>query len=118
MVLCSKLDEKSVRDALEGGTFFFSSTRVHQGKSGSVEATPKVTRVDHDPAKGTITITATESGKPLASDAYHWIADGKVVHVGPTLNYNTTPEIGSYVRAEMYGQGGITLTNPFGLSQK
>ena len=117
-VLCQKLDEKTVRDTLCNGQFYFSSTRAHQGPKDDVASTPIITRIDHDKAAGTLTISATEAGKPFPSDACYWIADGKVIHIGPTLNYRTTPDIHSYVRAELRGQGGITLTNPFGFSQK
>lgn len=66
----------------------------------------------------------------LQSDGYQPVADyktsdrpwplGRVVHVGPTLPYRTTPGIGTYVRAELVRREGNhthrTFANPFGFS--
>ncbi|MDZ7615476.1 MAG: hypothetical protein U1E05_00640 [Patescibacteria group bacterium] len=115
VVLTSQLSEDAVRDAITRGAFFFASIRLHEAGSQSVEATPRIERVDHDVASGIITVTATEAGQPLAAEAYQWIADGKTVQTGPSLNYRATPGIGAYVRVEITGGGGTVFTNPFGL---
>lgn len=44
-----------------------------------------------------------------------WISDGMVIHEGDTLEYRNTANIGSYIRAEVIGEGGITYTDPFGV---
>lgn len=113
-VVTPELSEQAVRDAVTKGTFFASTIRLHPSGSQSVAATPVIEQVDHDDAGGVITLRATQGGAPLPDDAYHWIADGKTVHIGPTLDYQNTQGIGSYVRAEVTGDGGTTFTNPFG----
>ncbi len=115
-VVTGELSEQAVRDAITGGTFFASTIRLHPSGNQSVGATPIVHRVDHDAAHGVITLSATHAGAPLPDDAYQWIADGEVVHVGPSLDYQNTPGINNYVRAEITGAGGTTFTNPFGFT--
>ncbi len=44
----------------------------------------------------------------------HWIADGEVIHVGNTIDLDDySDKIGSYVRAEAYGYGGVMYTQAF-----
>ncbi len=117
VVLAPALDEAAVRGAICRGAFFSATIRLHEAGSQSVEAVPVVERIDHDADAGTLTIRAAEGGKPLPADAYQWIADGRTVHTGPTLNYRATPGIGPYVRAELTGSGGTLLTNPFGFER-
>lgn len=118
LVLTHQLNEGAVRDAITRGAFFFASIRLHEAADQSVETTPRIERVDHDATNGIITVRATEGGRLLAGNAYRWIADGKTVHVGPSLNYRTMPGIGTYVRAEVTGGGGTVFTNPFGFRQR
>lgn len=43
-----------------------------------------------------------------------WIADGKTIATGDTINLRDySDEIGSYVRAEVFGEGGIVYTQAF-----
>ena len=117
VVLAPALDEAAVRGAICRGAFFSATIRLHDAESQSVDATPQIERIDHDAEAGMLTIQATHGNEPLPDDGYLWIADGQVVHTGPTLNYRTTPGIGSYVRAELTGGGGTLLTNPFGFQR-
>ena len=113
VLLAGRLNEGTVRTALETGRYYFASTRVH-GLSADVDRTPRIERITHDEAAGRIAITATAAGSPVPDDACVWIADGRVVHTGLTLAYRSVPGIGGYARAEITGDGGTTLTNPFG----
>ena len=46
-----------------------------------------------------------------------WIADGKTIATGSTIDLDDySDKIGSYVRAEIFGEGGITYTQAFTLS--
>lgn len=72
--------------------------------------TPKVKAVSVDDVEDTITISTR--------DAYmvHWIADGKVIATGNTIDLDDySDDIGSYVRAEIVGEGGVIYTQPFTL---
>lgn len=71
---------------------------------------PKVTDIAVDDKEDTIAITA-ENYLTI-----HWIANGKVIHVGSEINLDDySDEIGSYVRAEIFGEGGILYTQAFTL---
>lgn len=72
--------------------------------------TPKVKSVSVDDTEDTITIST--------KDAYmvHWIADGNIIATGNTIDLDDySDQIGSYVRAEIIGEGGVIYTQPFTL---
>lgn len=70
--------------------------------------TPGVTWVAVDEAADTITLT-TENALGV-----QWIADGEVIATGGTLSLDSVSDkLGSYVRAEVFGNGGILYTQPF-----
>ena len=73
-------------------------------------AAPRVTGISVDEAEDSITLSA--------SDAYlvRWIADGRVIAVGDSIDLDEhSGEIGSYVRAEIIGEGGVIYTQAFTL---
>ncbi|MBQ2812636.1 MAG: hypothetical protein IJE63_05230, partial [Clostridia bacterium] len=71
-------------------------------------ASPLFTNVVVDENEDTISLTAENAL------VVHWIADGKVIHVGSTIDLDDySDEIGSYVRAEAYGYGGVMYTQAF-----
>lgn len=71
-------------------------------------AAPAITNVVVDDAEDTITLTTENTA------VTHWIADGKVIHVGNTIDLDDySDEIGKYVRAESLGMGGIIYTQAF-----
>ena len=71
-------------------------------------ASPLFTNVAVDDAEDTISLTAENAL------IVHWIANGKVIHVGSTIDLDDySDEIGSYVRAEAYGYGGVMYTQAF-----
>ncbi len=71
---------------------------------------PVITNIAVDDKEDTIAITA-ENYLTI-----HWIADGKVIHVGSEIDLDDySDEIGSYVRAEVFGEGGILYTQAFTL---
>lgn len=75
-----------------------------------VEA-PRVTGVGVDEAEDTITLSTSEDALLI-----RWIADGKLIATGNTIDLDDFGDkIGSYVRAEIFGKGGIVYTQPFTL---
>lgn len=73
-------------------------------------AAPIFTNVVVDDEEDTIALAADNAL------VIHWIADGKVIHVGNTIDLDDySDEIGSYVRAEAYGYGGVIYTQAFTL---
>lgn len=110
------LGEEAIRQAMIRGAFYFSSTRV-RGPEGAATEPPRIRRIAHDPARGTISVQADEQGEPLPDSAYLWIADGQTVHTGPVLDYRAVPGIAAYARLEIAGSGGTSYTNPFGFQR-
>jgi hypothetical protein len=116
-VLTPRHTEEDTRTACRQGAFYMNSIRLHPVDRQSVENVPAIVDISHDARDGTITIIASDGGKPLSDDSIVWIANGKLIKVGPTLAYRKNEGISAYVRAELKGRGGIALTNPFGFSQ-
>lgn len=74
-------------------------------------AAPKVTNITVDDDADTITLS-TENDLCV-----RWIANGKTIAYGNSIDLDTySGQIGSYVRAEVFGRGGILYTQPFVLS--
>lgn len=115
--LLSSLDESQLRDAMLHGRGYFSSISTHDKDQRNVEETPRIRSIRHDIEKGTISVEAISGGNPLPEDQIRWISMGEVVHVGSELPYKTLQGLGTYVRAELIGNGGTTFTNPFGLKE-
>ncbi len=80
----------------------------HKYEAPEGAARPLFTNVVVDEADDTITVEAENAL------VVHWIADGKVIHVGNTIDLDDySDEIRNYVRAEAYGTGGVMYTQPF-----
>lgn len=80
-------------------------------KAAEDAAPVRVTRVAVDDAEDTITVTAENAL------TVHWIADGKVICTGSTIDLDDySDQIGSYVRCEAFGPGGVVYVQPFLLS--
>ena len=45
--------------------------------------------------------------------AVHWISDGKIVATGNSIDLESCEGLGAYVRAEVFGKGGVLYTQPF-----
>jgi len=114
MFLTTSLDSASVRESLTKGAFYFSTTHLLPVGTVPTAKPPRIERIIHDEGPGRLTIQATSESLPLPESAYTWVANGITVHTGSTLNYRTIEGIMSYVRAEISGPGGLTLSNPFG----
>lgn len=114
-VLPSYSDE-NLRTAMENGTFFAVSRYSAGQKIGSGDAYPQVTGILVDDTADTITII----GKNC--DTINWIADGEVIQTSTGVDGVTSStiklrshsdDISCYVRAELCGEGGTTLTQAF-----
>lgn len=107
---------ENVRTAMENGTFFAVSRYEAGKKIGNGDAYPQVTAILVDESADTITIV----GKNC--DTVNWIADGEVIETATGVNGVTSStiklrshsdDISCYVRAELRGEGGTTLTQAF-----
>ena len=122
---------ENVRNCLQNGAFFAVSryiknpeelaqfsleTGIDWGKSFEQEnrddsiPAPKVTNIIVDDANDTISLSVDNAL------TVHWIADGKVIAVGNTIDLDDySDQIGSYIRAEAFGHGGVLYTQAFTL---
>ena len=116
MFLLDELTEQRLREAMLKGRSYIRSVSTHDREERDMAETPIIRAITHDADTGVITISAASGGEALPEDQYRWISNGKEVHIGPSLNYQTTEGLGGYVRAEMRGKGGTAFTNPFGLA--
>lgn len=91
--------ESAVRRAMETGSFYF--------KNGG--GAPAIAEVLHDRAAGTLTVRGT------GEYTVRWVSDGRYIAQGAVIPYRETPNLGSYLRAELYGPNGVAYTNPFGI---
>lgn len=125
------LPEQSIdalRTSMETGAFFAASHYIKNAKELAIlgkeigedlgtEWTadfslpdPTVTEINVNDAEDTISIQADHAR------TIHWIADGEVIAVGDTIDLDAyANKIGSYVRAEIFGDGGILYTQAFTL---
>jgi hypothetical protein len=109
--------QANVRTAMENGTFFAVSRYEWGDRIGTTMEYPTVTSIVVDDATDTITITGKNT------DSIKWIADGVYIQED-TVSVNGvctstiklqeySEEISCYVRAEIDGPGGRTLTQAF-----
>ena len=78
--------------------------------AGEEAVTPVVTGITVDEDNDTIAL-ATENAVVI-----RWIADGEQIHVGSTIDLDDySDKIGSYVRAEIVGVGGVLYSQAFTL---
>ena len=101
----------ALRTSMEDGAFFGFSrhARLQLGDDFVGEgAPPAVSRIAVDKTAGKITITAS------GYDEIIWTSDGEIVTKGATIDIAANDaKIGSYVRAELLGDGGILYVQPF-----
>lgn len=113
-LLLNEKSEAAAKEAMINGQTYFSSWRVVKGeddsKSNPGTPAPTIAGITVDEAAGTITIDARDA------DTIEWVSENGVkVADGATIDVNTTPGVAKYVRARMFGAGGQTMTQPFGL---
>ena len=99
-----ELAQFSLETGIDWGTEF-----EQEDRDGTIPA-PKATNVLVDEKADTITLSVDNAL------TVHWIADGQVIAVGNTIDLDDySDKIGSYVRAEAFGEGGVLYTQAFTL---
>lgn len=116
MMLMPENNLDNLRFAMENGTFY-SVARVSRRELGEkfvgYGAQPVITNIVVDETQDTITVEAENY------DRIEWIADGSIISRGNTIDLNDyEDELGTYVRAQLIGAGGICFTQPFGIKAK
>ena len=131
VMLMPALNAKETRISMEEGSFYAVSrvsrldginryypnmTEIPGSGVGSTlyllsQSTPGISNISV--SESTITITGTDY------DVIEWIADGKVIATGATIDLNDHKgEINSYVRAQLKSDTGIAFTQPFGVESQ
>ena len=91
-----------------------SEAEMAEGDSGQKYEAPEGAA---RPLFTNVTVDETEDTIAMQADnalVIHWIANGKVIHVGDTIDLDDySDEIGSYVRAEAYSTGGVCYSQAF-----
>jgi len=103
---------ENIRACLESGAFLACSRndRVLGIEGDKTVPFPSVTNIVVN--GNTITLTTSDTTK------VEWIADGKVIFVGDTIDLEfCARHITCYVRAQLTGPGGIATTQPFGVDK-
>lgn len=99
-----ELAQFSLETGIDWGTSF-----EQENRDGSIPA-PKVTNIIVNEKNDTITLNVDNAL------TVHWISDGKVIAVGNSIDLDDySDQIGSYVRAEAFGHGGVLYTQAFTL---
>ncbi|WP_236973608.1 PHP domain-containing protein [Membranihabitans maritimus] len=100
-----ELTEESVRTGMEEGRFFY----VHAAEGHNGAKPPQIESVNVNRKKGIIEI------KSIGQDSIRWISGDQVIQRGNSIQLTKNTEIFDYVRAEIFGPGTITGTQPFGI---
>lgn len=108
----NNLDE--VRYSMENGTFYAVAliSKRELGVDFVAEGPfPVISNIEVDQSENTITITGENY------EVIEWIADGEIIATGNTIDLNHFEDkVNNYIRAQLKGPGGISFTQPFGLS--
>ncbi len=104
-----ELTNEWVRKGIEEGRSFF----VYSPEGPRNPAIPVIHSVRIKPQKGRIQLMVT------GQDSIHWISGGKIIQKGNSFSLNDLKELPAYVRAEIYGTGGVVMgTQPFIVQKK
>ena len=122
--LLPELSLEEFRKAMENGMFYF----VYAPEGHDGPPPPEINSIEVNSRRGTIYIDASDY------QYIEWISDNAVVYVGDKINLFDLPEVGSYVRANIYQSkhyqyhpparyqqsdiGAVTVTQPFGIWKK
>jgi hypothetical protein len=108
VLILPELSPEWVRQGMEEGrSYFIFAPDGHAGPSP-----PVIESINVNKRRGIIQINATDY------ESIIWISEGKIVHEGATINLGEITELGTYVRAKLYGSGEtVTGTQPFGIKK-
>ena len=101
--LLSELTEETFREAMQKGQFYFSIAKESGGTP------PIIEEVMVDNQHGRIEL------KVIDCEQIVWLTAGEIVAQGEIIKLNGLKGSEPYVRAHLFGKGGETYTQPFGL---
>lgn len=108
LFILPELNEESIRQGmLEGQFLYVYASEGHRGPE-----IPKIESIKVNKKKSTIWIQSS------GQDSIRWISGGNVVAREPQIDLDDVPVVSGYVRAEIFGPGSVTGTQPFSIRQK
>lgn len=115
MMLMPENNEANIRQSMENGTFYAVAKVAKRELGAGFVAqgpTPIIANIVVDQEENSITI------KGANYNEIQWITDGEVIATGDSIDLNLYEDkIGSYIRAQLLGDGGISFTQPFGVNE-
>jgi uncharacterized protein (TIGR02145 family) len=106
VLILPEFTKEAVRRSIEEGRFFsVITTDGHDGPEP-----PVIKSISVDRLAGTISIQAT------GYESMKWVSNGEIVHTDNVVDLNELENLGSYIRATFFGEGGTyIMTQPFGI---
>lgn len=108
-LLATERTDEAVREALTNGKSLFSTPKMVENPIGNP---PTVKSITLSSEATTITIEATDC------ERIEWTSMGEVVAEGKCIDLTTTKGVEKYLRATLYGPGGVTFTQAWGVATK
>lgn len=114
MMLMSGNTLSNVRKSMEKGTFYavaLVSKRELGLNFAAKGPAPEITNISVDQDENSITIQGENY------NSIEWIANGRTIATGNKIDLNDYEyKVSNYVRAQLKGDGGISFTQPFGIT--
>lgn len=116
IMLMPENNEKSIRSSMENGTFYAVTVLINTKTaidSQTQSSFPVINNVIVNQDENSITISTQNC------ETVEWIADCKVIANGNSIDLdNYEDAVNNYIRAQLRGPGGFSLTQPFGIIKK
>lgn len=107
LFILPELSESAIRTGMKKGNFLY--VYAIEGHSGP--KTPEIKSITTNNRKGIIKIEC------IGQDSIRWISAGNIIARGSELILSNVSDISTYVRAEIFGPGSVTGTQPFGIKR-
>nr|WP_320153922.1 PHP domain-containing protein [uncultured Draconibacterium sp.] len=108
LFILPELNEECIRQAMHNGQFF----HIYAPKGHNGPKLPVIESIEVSSKKGIIKINS------IGHDSIQWISGGKIVSTGNSIYLSKFTDINGYIRAEIFGQGSVIGTQPFGIVLK
>lgn len=116
IMLMPENKQENVRHSMENGSFYLvaASSIIENAADPKTQGLyPVISNISVNQVTDLITITAKNY------DVIEWIADGKIIATGNSIDLNKYEnKINKYVRAQLKGLWGTSLTQPFSIIEK
>lgn len=116
IMLMPENTEENIRYSMENGTFYAVTSLTNNMTfidSNSQNSFPIINNIIVNQEENSITISAQNY------ETIEWIADCRVIATGNRIDLNYYEDcVNNYIRAQIKGSGGLSLTQPFGIIDK